>query len=159
MGNCGTLLEALHRLGLSISYETVVSALRRNGEASLKQLPEETRHRRFFVSFDNMNFIRNVRDQRTHNHSHQVNYTAGFAGVMPLAPRIEISGAGFAHLAGEMLATITATAASFQLEFPAPMVQVAPDNSPPASEGAALAVNDLELAILAPLPRRMVRIR
>ena len=75
-------VEVLHRLGLSVSYETVVSALRRNGETSLKNLREEIRHRRFFVSFDNMNFFRNVRDQRMHNHAHQVNYTAGFVCVM-----------------------------------------------------------------------------
>ena len=29
-----------------------------------------------------MNFFRNVRDQRIHNHAHQVNYTAGFVCVM-----------------------------------------------------------------------------
>ena len=36
------------------------------------------RQRRFFVCFDNMNFYRNVRDQRQHNRGHQVNYTAGY---------------------------------------------------------------------------------
>lgn len=75
-------IEVLHRLGLSISYETVISALRRNGEASLKQLRKEIQHRRFFVSFDNMNFFQNVRDQRMHNHARQVNYTAGYVCIM-----------------------------------------------------------------------------
>ena len=75
-------IEVLRRLSISVLYETIISALRRNGEASLKQLSEEIRHRRFFVSFDNMNFFRNVRDQRVHNHAHQVNYTAGFVCVL-----------------------------------------------------------------------------
>ena len=75
-------VEVLHRLGLSISYETVVWALRQNREVSLKQLREEILQRRFFVSFDNMNFFRNVRGQCMHNHSHQVNYTAGFVCIM-----------------------------------------------------------------------------
>ena len=89
IGSCGIFpiasntakrcVEVLHRLGLSVTYETVVSAPRRNGKASPKQLRKEIRHRRFFVSFDNMNFFRNVRDQRMHNHAHQVNYPRGLS--------------------------------------------------------------------------------
>ena len=37
-------VEVLHCLGLSISYETVISALWQDGEALLKQLREEIRH-------------------------------------------------------------------------------------------------------------------
>lgn len=75
-------VEVLHRLGLSIAYETVISALRRNGEAAITKLHGEIRHRRSFVSFDNMNFFHNVRDQRMHNHAHQINYTVGFVCIM-----------------------------------------------------------------------------
>ena len=39
-------------------------------------------NRRFFVSFDNMNFHCTMRDQRRHNHSHQNNCTAGYICAM-----------------------------------------------------------------------------
>ena len=74
--------EVLHRLGLSVAYETVIRALRDNGDASHRKLLEAIRHHRFFVCFDNMNFYRNVRDQRQHNRGHQVNYTAGYVCLM-----------------------------------------------------------------------------
>lgn len=40
------------------------------------------KQRRFFVSFDNMNFYRAVWDQCQYNHDHQVNYTAGYVCLM-----------------------------------------------------------------------------
>ncbi|KAA8913110.1 hypothetical protein FN846DRAFT_886795 [Sphaerosporella brunnea] len=75
-------IEVLHRFGLSVSYETILKALRHNAEASRDQLRRVVKEGRFMISFDNMNFYRNVRDQRAHNRSHQVNYTAGFICVM-----------------------------------------------------------------------------
>lgn len=64
-------VEVLHRLGLSVAYETVIRAPRDNGEASHKKLLETVRQCRFFVCFDNVNFYRNVRDQRQHNCGHR----------------------------------------------------------------------------------------
>ena len=75
-------VEALHRLSLSVAYETVIRALRGDGNASHRKLLEAVRQRRFFVSFDNMSFYRNVRDQRQHNRGNQVNYTAGYVCLM-----------------------------------------------------------------------------
>ena len=75
-------VEVLHRLGLSVAYETVIRALRDNGEASHRKLLESVRKRRFFVSIDNMNIYRNVRDLRQHNRGHQVNYTVGYVCLM-----------------------------------------------------------------------------
>jgi hypothetical protein len=72
----------MHRFGLTVSYETILKALRYNAEASRHLLRKVVKQGRFFISFDNMNFYRNVRDQRIHNRSHQVNYTAGYICVM-----------------------------------------------------------------------------
>jgi hypothetical protein len=75
-------VEVLHRFGLSVSYETILKALRHNAEASRDILRKVIKEGRFFIPFDNMNFYRKVRNQRTVNRSHQVNYTAGFICVM-----------------------------------------------------------------------------
>jgi hypothetical protein len=67
---------------MTVSCETILKALPHNAEASRDLLRKVVKEGRFFISFDNMNFYRNVRDQRTLNWSHQVNYTAGFICVM-----------------------------------------------------------------------------
>ena len=45
-------------------------------------LAERTQKERFFISYDNLNFYKNVRDQRSYNRAHQVNYTAGYVLFM-----------------------------------------------------------------------------
>jgi hypothetical protein len=75
-------VEVLHRFGLSVLYDTILKALRHNAEASQDLLRKVVKEGRFFITFDNMNFYRNVRDQRFHNWSHEVNYTVGFICVM-----------------------------------------------------------------------------
>ena len=52
------IAKILHRLGLTIAYETVNSALKLNADASLANIREVVLNRRFFVSFDNMTFHR-----------------------------------------------------------------------------------------------------
>lgn len=69
---------ALHRLGLSIAYETVIRALRDNSNASHRKLLEAVRQRQSFVSFGNTNPYRNVGDQCQHNRRHLVSYTVGY---------------------------------------------------------------------------------
>lgn len=48
----------------------------------MKVLAERTQKERFFISYDNLNFYKHVRDQRSHNRAHQVNYTAGYVLFM-----------------------------------------------------------------------------
>ena len=75
-------VKVLHRLGLSVTYETTIRALRYNGKTSHRKLLEDVRRSRFFVSFYNMNFHHNIRDQPQHNQIHQKNYTAGYVCLM-----------------------------------------------------------------------------
>ncbi len=46
------------------------------------EIAEKTRFHRFFISYDNMNFYEHVWDQRLHNRSAIVNYTAGYICFM-----------------------------------------------------------------------------
>lgn len=48
----------------------------------MRVLAERTQNERFFISYDNLNFYKNVRDQRSYNRAHQVNYTAGYVLFM-----------------------------------------------------------------------------
>jgi len=75
-------VEAIHRLGIRVSYETATRALHGNSDASHVKLIQLVKTSRFFITFDNMNFYQNVRDQRQHNRGHQVNYTAGCMCIM-----------------------------------------------------------------------------
>lgn len=76
-------VEALHQLGLLVSYETIRRALKVNAVAIKELAKRRILEERFFISYDNMNFYEHIRDQRLHNKGHQVNYTAGYLCFMP----------------------------------------------------------------------------
>ncbi len=48
----------------------------------MEEIIEKTRFHRFFISYDNMDFYENVRDQRLYNRSAIINYTVGYICVM-----------------------------------------------------------------------------
>lgn len=48
----------------------------------MEEIVNKTRFHCFFISYDNMNFYEHVRDQRLHNRSAIVNYTAGYICLM-----------------------------------------------------------------------------
>ena len=62
--------EILHRMGLPVTSETVRKALSANAEAIRAELQEKAWNRRFFISFDNMNFYEHRRDQHLANKGH-----------------------------------------------------------------------------------------
>lgn len=74
------MVEILHRMGLL--YETIRRALEANANAISKKLEEKAWNRRFFSSYDNTNFYKHRRDERLHNGSVQVAYTAGYVYFM-----------------------------------------------------------------------------
>ena len=76
------MVEILHRIGLTVTYETVRRALHVNAKAVLAELKEKAWERRFFLSYNNMNFYEHRRDQRLANKGHQVPYTAGYVCFM-----------------------------------------------------------------------------
>lgn len=89
-----------HQFGLSCGYDAILRGLRlvsstwvleryvltsysnlsprATAKTAMKVLAERTHNQRFFISYDNLNFYKHVRDQRSHNRAHQVNYTAGY---------------------------------------------------------------------------------
>lgn len=76
------MVEILHRMGLLVTYETIRRALKENAKAISKQLEDKAWKSRFFLFYDNMNFYRHRRDERLHNRSVQVAYTAGYVHFM-----------------------------------------------------------------------------
>ena len=67
---------------LLFTSETVRKALSANAKAIRAELQEKAWNRRFFISFDSMNFYERRRDQRLANKGHQVAYTAGYICIM-----------------------------------------------------------------------------
>ncbi len=71
-------IESFHQIGIIVSYESIRRGLQVNATAVIEEIVEKTRFHRFFISYDNMDFYDNVRDQQLHNRSAIVNYTAGY---------------------------------------------------------------------------------
>ncbi len=64
------IVENLHCMGFLVTYKTVRQALQANALAINKELQKKAWERRFFLSFDNMNFYEYKRDQRLYNKGH-----------------------------------------------------------------------------------------
>ena len=78
------VIEIIHRLGLSISYESIVHTLRRLAKQAAFDLRKWAAScPAFFISFDNLNFYAHVRDQRLLNRNQMINYTAGYIAINP----------------------------------------------------------------------------
>ena len=75
-------VKSFHQMGIIVSYESIQCGLQVNAAAVMKEIVEKTRLHRFFISYDNMDFYENVRDQRIHNRSAILNYTAGYVCFM-----------------------------------------------------------------------------
>lgn len=76
------MTKILHCMRILVTYQTIWEALWANAEAQRAVLQEKVWHKRFFVSYDNMNFYYKHRDQHVHNKPHQVAYTAGYICFM-----------------------------------------------------------------------------
>ncbi len=55
-------VESLHQMGLFVLYESFCRSLQANAKAVIEEILEKTQTRRFFISYNNMNFYENVRD-------------------------------------------------------------------------------------------------
>lgn len=78
------VIESLHRLGVCISYESVISGMKsiaRDSSVELRKLA--TSLPPLFAYVDNMNFHARVRDQRLDNQAEMQNYTVGYIGLNP----------------------------------------------------------------------------
>ena len=53
-----------------------------NATAVIEEIIEKTRFHRFFISYDNIDFYKNVWDQQLHNWSAIINYTFGYICFM-----------------------------------------------------------------------------
>ena len=82
------VIETLHRLGISISYESVNQALSANARAVRSMLRTRARVDPFFVSFDNMVFYQSVKSHLMRNRQHQKHYTAGYVAFLSGTTRI-----------------------------------------------------------------------
>lgn len=76
------VIEVLHRLGISITYESVNGALRANAVAMRNMVRKKAATQPFFVSFDNMVFYQRVKTHNMGNRQHQCHYTAGYISFL-----------------------------------------------------------------------------
>lgn len=86
------LVEAYHQMGLIVSYESIRRGLNVNAKAVMDTIVDKIRTSRFFISYDNMNIYENTRDQRIHNRSALMNYTAGYICFMKTPGSMDGSG-------------------------------------------------------------------
>ncbi|WP_375449164.1 hypothetical protein [uncultured Nostoc sp.] len=77
-------VESFYQIGIIVSYESIWRGLQVNAAAVIEEIVEKTRFHRFFISYDNMNFYENVRDQQSHNRSAIVNYIFRYICFMKL---------------------------------------------------------------------------
>ena len=78
------VIEPLHRLGLSVRYESIINATRAMATSASRKL----RTWKFqvpapFAVFDNLNYYFRVRDQGLHNQSEMLNYTVCYVARNP----------------------------------------------------------------------------
>ncbi len=71
-------IETFHQMGLTVSYESIRRAFAANADAVEREMKKKVLTRRFFISYDNMNFYEYVRDACIFNQGAQINYTAGY---------------------------------------------------------------------------------
>ena len=64
-----------------------------NAWAILTMLEEWVKSQRFFIPYNNMNFYKNVHDQRLYNKTHMVNFTAGYIYFINA-----LNGSSFPHI-------------------------------------------------------------
>jgi hypothetical protein len=81
MNTARSCMEVLHRLGLSVPYETVTATLKANSVAAQEQLRLQVSRRRFLISFNNYHKRQNARDIG-HERGHEVTHSAGYVCLM-----------------------------------------------------------------------------
>ncbi len=82
-------VESFHQMSLLVSYKSLRRSLQANAKAVMEEILEKTQTRQFFISYDNMNFYENVRDQRIYNCSSLISYTTGYICFMKTPNGIE----------------------------------------------------------------------
>jgi hypothetical protein len=84
-------IEALHRFGVSVSYESVISGMKSIAADSGVELRKlAATFPPLFAYVDNMNFYARVRDQRLDNQAEMQNYTVGYIGLNPHPPGLQM---------------------------------------------------------------------
>lgn len=69
-------VQSFHQISIFVSYESLCCGLQANAKTVIEAILEKTQNRQFFISYNNMNFYKNVRDQQIFNCSALINYTA-----------------------------------------------------------------------------------
>jgi hypothetical protein len=76
------VLTVLHQLGITVSYKSVVRAMKTIADASMqlfRKIP--VKHPHFWFSQDNMDFAARVRDQRLDHQGELMHYCAGYVAI------------------------------------------------------------------------------
>lgn len=82
-------IELFHQMGILILYESLRRGLQSNAKGIMEAIFEKTQNRRFIISYNNMNFYENIRNQQIFNCNALVNYTAGYICFMKTAKGIK----------------------------------------------------------------------
>src|SRR5579859_4918924 len=79
------VIEPLHQLGLSVTYESIILATRAMAKDSAEQLRKQWKFHvpAPFSVFDNLNYYARVRDQGLHNQPKLLNYTCSYVAYNP----------------------------------------------------------------------------
>jgi hypothetical protein len=79
------VIEPLHQLGLSVTYESIIRATKAMAEDSAEQLRTQWKFHvpAPFTVYDNLNYYSRARDQSLHNQPKMLNYTACYIAYNP----------------------------------------------------------------------------
>lgn len=71
-------VELLHQIGVVLFSKTICQALKTNADVILKNLHDHVQFKRFFISYNNINFYKNIYDQWLHNCARLLFYTTRY---------------------------------------------------------------------------------
>lgn len=82
-------VESFHHISTLVSYESLRYGLQANAKVIMEAIMEKTKNCQFFISYDNINFYENVRNQRIFNCNALVNYIVGYICFIKIPNNIE----------------------------------------------------------------------
>ena len=82
-------IELFHQMKTHVLYESLNCGLQANTKAVMEEILKKIQTRQFFISYNNMNFYKNVHNQRIFNRNALVSYTARYICFMKLQNGIE----------------------------------------------------------------------
>lgn len=75
-------IKIFYQLGIIVIYKSIRQSLNSNAFIVKKAFLNKTSKKRFFISYDNINFYKEAKDQKLHNKATFISYIANYVYFM-----------------------------------------------------------------------------